>query len=445
MTTPVPVQKEDWLAVWLLALSIASYFMKYILNIFLANYLEARFYGDISIALRALTIFATISLLGTTFGAKRFLAYYIRIQDKLNIQNYVRWNLKLIAYTFSICLLVALVSVGLMLTLDLLNIRALSEYHVVAYMLWIAPLAALVLLIASYLASTRHTVIAYTCRKIGRYIIMLGFFMISVLLLELPLDNKNIFIILLLTFTVLACIELAFLFTKMPSLFSLVFKEKPKKRDKEKEHQWLKFSSRLIINNVAFLIICILDLIIVEIFSSSEKYVGYYSAVLIIAGALWVIPQGIFQFFKLQISSLVETSHGRKLLQKQLDSINIIFFIAATILTCLLMLFSKTLLLHFGEEYLFATPTLFIALIGTYIGIYSQSPIILLVYSGNESLLLKVNYVEVGLLLVFGIPLTYAYNIIGAAVAYAISVSLKTFIVAYYARKLSGIKPLWLF
>lgn len=443
-TAPVKtlkIPKEIWAALSILALSIAAYVTKYLLNVFLAQHLSPENYGDLAIAIRALTIFSTITLLGTGTSSKLFLANYLKTQDASNIRNYLRWNLRVVAYTFTTCFVFAIISLILMLYLHYTGINDINDYHLAIYMLWVAPLAALTLLLSSFLACNNHTIIAQFCQSFAKFVLLALFFVSSVLLFKLQLTDLRIIFILLSVFSILVLFEVVLLRYKAPILFSINFRNK-NAIPKDKHQKWLKVSSRLIANNIIFLMVCVMDLVIVELLSPDERDVGYYAAVLAISSFIWLIPRGVYQFIKPSISSLIKTQDKKVELQRQLNSANLIMLSVTSLMTIGLLIFANDFLMHFGKAYLIAKIPLIIMIIGNFIGAFSRSSALLLAYSGYESSLLKINYVEIALILILGLILTHYYGIFGMAVATASSVTIKTIIIIYHARKYLKMRPL---
>lgn len=423
----------------LLILSLLTYLLKYILNVFFAKNLEPHLYGDVIIAFKALNVFSILTLAGTTASAKRFLALYIKTENTTKVSNYLRWNLRLVTYTFSLSLGIALIFWCLIFIFDWLGIKDLGSYHLFVYILLGTPLLALILLLSGYLACNQHIVIAYICRNLMKYVLLIICLSIAVFLFDSALDYVSISIIFFSAFVVLIIIEAFLLINKASPIFRIYLSER---RDAKSEQEWLRTSLRLIISNFMFLIICILDLAIVEIFSSQEADVGFYSAILAITGILWVLPGGVFQLMKPSVSSLISSTEGKIKLQKQLGVSNLLLLTTILIVAYGIVVYSRTLLLHFGTAYLVAEPALLIVIVGCCVGVFSQPSTVLLIYSGHEKTLVNINFIEMGLLVLLGIPLTILYGIEGIAIAFITAVTVKTVMNTYYAKIKTGLKPL---
>ena len=142
----------------LIAIAVATFGLSYGLNVVLARYLPPDLYGNLVFALRVLGAVAALSLLGTGTSSTRFLARYCRERSEENIESFLRWNTRLVRWPL---LLSTGVGVSVCLAMfcgELLEIKELQSYHLATFMLWIAPLFAIVWLLTSYLLCTDHPV-----------------------------------------------------------------------------------------------------------------------------------------------------------------------------------------------------------------------------------------------------------------------------------------------
>ncbi len=438
------MKKTLWSAIALLVISLVTYSMKYIFNVFLARHFTPSIYGDIIVAIKTLNIFSALSLLGTTTSAQRFLKKYLNKKNKKHAHQFVQWNIKVLIHTFSIILLLTFIAMMILLSLKLFKLDILNNLHLAVFMLWITPLSGSIILFGAYLACNDKPILAFFLRNFTKYLLLMFSFIITIYFIKKSISTTQIPFIFFLAFLFLVLIEGAILYKTMPMLKKIKL-EFSQASNPPISKEWFQVSVRVIINNFTFLVLCVMDLLIVEIFSHNEHNVGYYSAVLAITGIFWVISSGLFQFIKLDVSTQIDTATGKKMLQNNFNIINLLMISISTILAITIILFSKTLLLHFGPEYYLARTALYIVLAGTLVGICCQCAVVILLYSGYEKIILNISFMELVLLIIFGIPLTIYFGIIGTAISFAISVSSKTILLIYYARKKQQLKPLILF
>ena len=428
---------------FLLYLTILGFLLKFVFNIFLAKHLTADVYGDYNLALKILALLVSVSLFGTNVSAKRFLAKYLQVHKKSMATNYIVWNINLIRKTFSITLILALLSFALMVLLHFLGVQEINQYHLAIYMLWISPFAAIATLLETYLLCNNHILLPTFFADILRYIILLVVFIVCTQFFVHTLDNLTIVIILCISYVLLSLFIL--LSTNHKILLMLKSGLKTWRVSQNTDTDWYQTSLRMITNNIIFTVASVMDLLIVEVFSSSRLHVGYYAAVLTIVSIINLIPSNLYQELKSKISQLSESRAGLIKLQTYVDNANAFVFLIITALGLTIIFFSKTLLLYFGPGYLYAYSALIILTIGTCFATMSGIARLLLVYTGFERLVLILNTVEVASLFMLVIPATYFFDITGTAASTAFILCIKPLVSVYFVRKKLGLRSVLLF
>jgi O-antigen/teichoic acid export membrane protein len=82
----------------LLALDVASFFVKFGFNIFFARHFDKGLYGDFIVGLRTFSLVSALLLLGTGTASKRFLSRYLRSKNEQSVVGYLAWNLRLVFF-----------------------------------------------------------------------------------------------------------------------------------------------------------------------------------------------------------------------------------------------------------------------------------------------------------------------------------------------------------
>ncbi len=416
----------------LFCLVVVSYFIKYGLNVFLARHLTADVYGDFSLAIRILAIFITLSLFGTNVSAYRFLSKYLQSDNKLTAANYIAWNIKLISVTFLISFVLALVSFVLILTLHFLGINDINQYHLTIYMLWITPFAAVSVLLKEFLFCSNSIFLPTIYSNVLLNVILLMLFMVITLFFKRELDNLTIVTVLFIGY-----VSVSFLLLLLVNNdFLLMLKSGLKQLSTVPitNTKWLQTSSRLISNNIIFMMIGVLDLVMVNVFSKNTLNVGHYAAVLTITSIVALIPNNLYVGLKAKISSLSSSERGRIELQKELDKVNPIVIVIIAVLGALIICFSKTLLSHFGPSYIIANCALITLTIGVCISSATRIAPMLLSYTGFEKELLVLTISELVIMLILVAPATYYFDITGAATATAFVMCIKPLATVYLVR-----------
>ncbi|WP_188668233.1 lipopolysaccharide biosynthesis protein [Legionella impletisoli] len=416
----------------LFLLGLVGYVIKYGLNVFLARNLEVHLYGDFSVAIKFLNILISLILFGTNVSSQRFLSNYLRTDATEVAKHYIAWNLKLIWITSLLCIFIAFFSNSMILLLDYLGIHDYDDYHLAVFIFWIAPIAAFVKLISNYFLSAEQVYFSVAISSIFSYFIQFVIFAIAVLFLGTTLDNVSLTIGLFVSFLILAILSTLTLNENI--LFMMRGAIKQLKKIDVYHKEWLPKSASFISTAMIFLIISIIDLIIVEVFATSEKEVGHYAAALSITGVLW-LPNNLYQAVKPHMVSLLKTPEGSRLLQHKLDTTNIAVASIFIVLTSIIIYFSSSLLSHFGPSYDAAQNCVIILSVGICLSSLINFSNILLLYKGYERFNFRLNIAELLALCLFVPPATIYFGISGTAMATIIIIIIRNGISTYLVRK----------
>ena len=424
---------------YLMAITIFGYLTKYIFNIILTHYLRPSLFGDFNIAVRVLGIMTSFALLGTNYSSKRFMSRYLRLREHDNLQNYIKWNLQLIRVSFFICIAIAMSSYLIMHALHIWHIKDIRTYHLAIYMLWIAPLASILSLLATYLLCAEYP-ISYKLLTNMVYFFSICVFMVVVSTFNITFTSYTLVSILFISFTILVIIALLFIVKRIPYLFWNIVSAFNSKNTHAIHPDWVIVSVRMAANGLISLIIFSIDLIVIEVISPVEDTVGLYAVALTISSFLILIPQNLYSLLTVQVSELFSTEDGKKQLESNIRQLNRSSMIITLLIGMGIYVYSKTLLLHFGPTYLQSESALHILTIGFIINAYSQAATTVLGYAGHEKSLLTISIVELSTLLVLCIVLTYYFGIIGTATATALILTCKTIAGHVMTYRNTGIK-----
>lgn len=421
-------------AIGLVTFSIFSYLLKYLLNVLLARHLSNHAYGDFAVALRVLTIATTVMLLGTNVSARRFLARYLQIHHTKQISNYVGWNFKLISISAIIALFFTLLMTFILFLLHSHGIKALDDYHLAIYMLWITPLTAMTLLLSSYLLCANHYYLSVFFETTGKYLFLLLYFFVSIVFLDMALNDAAILSAFFIVFFVLMSLEIIYITSKTPRKF-MTGAQKFWERSKGHRKEWAIVSYRLIFNKIAFVLVCTIDLIIVEIFFHKESAVGHYAAMLTIVSLIWIPSENVYEFIKPKISHYL-LEHNYKKLQAMIIRANQVMLSITGIIALFIMIFGKKILSTFGSSYVSVAIPLMILTLANFIGTWTKPAATLLAYSNHEKRLLTIVLFQLSLIIILCSLATYFFGIIGIVCALLIVMVISTFLLNLSVNKL---------
>jgi O-antigen/teichoic acid export membrane protein len=414
-----------------------GFFIQFGLGIFLARQLTESLYGDYNVAMKLLSVLVTLALYGTNTGANRFLAKYLKRHETHASGKYLAWNVKLLSITFVISFIIAIVAFIVMWILHYLNVQHINHYHLAVYSLWLVPFYAIAILINSFLVSSEHTQISTFYSSIVQYLIMFSLFIVIALYIDPMLHNLSIIIVLFISSILFSSISILSI---NRDLLSMIYRGiKQLKITSLNEKGWMITSTHLIANNIFYSILCVLDLLVVEVFGRTEMETGYYAAALTITAVLNLVPNSIYQSLKPELGALLKIETKKHQLQKRLNKINLLSFCLLALLSFVLIYFENQLLLFFGPNYLKAGMVVTILTIGYAVSGYTQMSVILLIMAGYETLVLKGTVLELITALILLIPATYYYGIIGTASVTSFSIIVKSSCYVMITRKKLGL------
>lgn len=434
---------ETELSLALFALALGAFGLKYFLNLILARNLPPEIYGDLALAFRVLGITAVVALLGTGTSAKRFLGKYLRSDESANVSGFLRWNTRLVARSFALCVALGVVSLLVMTGLHAFGLKDIDSYHLTAHMLWVAPAAACVLLLASYLLCVEHPVASEASRLLP-VALQVGLFGAAIWIVGSLSSNVLIAVILLVAASISVLAQIIYIYARAPGLLD-EFRLARVRPSRAQEREWMRVSVRLSANQIFFLILGSLDILILEIAPVNEAYVGYYGATLTIVNFVWLIPEGTVKPMTAKISTLIATAAGRVELQQHLNRALAMNLIVGSVIATAIIVLSSTLLSHFGPGYVAARPALIIAVCGALLGIMARPAAVVLAYSDLETDLLKLSIVELVILLVCGALLVIPFGMEGVATALVVSIVVKAALAGSIVRRHFGLKPFGIF
>jgi O-antigen/teichoic acid export membrane protein len=428
----------------IMAMSLLSYVFLYGLNAFMARYLGPEGYGQYSIAIQVLSIAMWFSLLGTNNSSKRYLSKFLQQNNDEQVLQYIGWNLKYVAYTFSACIVISLLLCAAMLVLDHTNVKELNSYELALYMFWVAPLFGLSTWLCGVLLNNDNVLASYAINNLLYFALFLFFSYCAYLFIPLHINNLQI----LGVFFAVAIVWLAIV-----SLVTL--KHLPVLRLLTREHlkavkiydslPWLKTAIRLALVNLVYVLMAASQFFIIRMTTGNNKQVALFAACYTIASFFSVLAHAIYTPIKAHISHLSSTREGCNLLQKKINMANSIMLLLSVVILTLLYFYGAEFLHHFGASFVVAKQPLLLLAVAFSLSGFAFLASYILSYSGLESHLLKINIVIFFIQVVLGVGLTYYYGLIGIVLSVLITAVLVCFIYSISIRTKLPLKPFSLF
>ncbi len=407
----------------LVSLSLSGYFLRFLLNGFLANHMTPAYFGDFAITIKVLAFSAIFLLLGSNTNTMRFLSLFIRNKQTEQIRAYTIWSIRL-ALKSSLVLLF-LFTIGVLLSyvspLDLFK-----ENNLVLISLIVSPLFATMLLLKSFLIANDQPNSAVILSTIVKYVVMFVLFLFAYYVLNLKLNTIVIVTVLAMTLLIITIFQVLFLGKKSDfnlNLFeAIIFGEKKQPTLNEDRKIWLNSSLVCMTNSLIFSMAMMLDLLLVKFILPNKGMTGYYAAALLVANFIWLIPTGIFLSIKPYISSGLESSDSKVELERRLKKANITSVVIVVLITAILFMFTPQILSLFGDTYIQATSSTYVLLLGSLIGALFYPSAIIIAYSEFNSWLIKITIAQQILLITLCFLLIPVYGILGAAIASTLTI-----------------------
>lgn len=417
----------------LLLLSFIISFLGYLaivgLNIFLAHHLPVNIYGDLMVALAALALLTTIALFGTHMNPSAYSQGYLETHKGGELHHYIDWHLKFIKIPFIVSVVLAVLSFIILYVLHLTGIKDIGTYHLVVYMAWLGPLAALSFMLNSYLHSQFGSSIISSLYNLVQHALILLFFFIAIVALEFGI---NVWLSIAVLFIAYTCLFLIYFFlarVHVENFSKLKFSSLIGEHHSGLKKSWHR---RQVLDSTMNLLSFSnqkVALLIVELIEPTGKSVAYFAVSLIIVS---IIPSFVESIVvgRLDGNNAAELKEHKK---KVLFCRGIIFLLVIVLVFC-----SKGILRLFGVSYLYGHATLIIFAIGYGVN-YFISPL-----GGNNIALEKSRYNKVSVVvkLVFTVILsalsTYRYGIVGTAVSVVVIMLVDNITRSIYSALIQG-------
>lgn len=413
-----------------LLLIVGGYVLQYGVNLLLARNLSTEAYGDISVVLRTLVLLIPIMLLGTGQSLFLFVPELRKYKQIAHLHGLLRWDMSILLRSSLVVSCLAFVVLVVDIALEHFGVKTMYDYHPVIYALWLLPLAAFNLFLANLCRSFDNYVFSIVS-SYGMLIIAAALFSLVVVFFD-NISAYHILVILGLGYFSVIMLQLLYFRKDWQTVIKPVSPQ-------YKKPVWRKLSLELMLDNIFFLAVNTLDLLLLELLGSREHEVALFSVVLVIIAFLRMLSDASEPFFLNKVQLAVKEARKQEL-QALLDD-NHRFQIPLVSLTMVgLIVFAPYLLSHFGSGYRQAYGILVVMAIAEALLGYAVLVPALLTYSGNDRKLFKVKLISIAMLLVISGLLIPWIHIWGAVVSY---ISVRVFFVigsSIIARRHLGIR-----
>ncbi len=406
-------------------LKITGMLLGYIVILIISKKYGAEGVGVYSLVLSLMTFFAMISTLGMNISILRFVGQFNRENERYKLKLVYRYALQFVLP------LSIFFGIFLYMLADFLseNIFHNSEYKpALKFIAFILPFLTLLNISVEFIRGLKELKISEFLRSVGRPIV-------NILLLStagLYIVNK--------IFPVYT-LGVGIVISSMFSYFFIQRKIKYLKKNKKNDNifsqkEFFITSFPMMISAVASFMMGNISLVMLEIFSST-KDVGIYSVVFKLATLISLVLVVVNTISAPKFSELYWQEKYDEL-QKIITQSTLLIFFSSVIIALILIVFRKSILALFGDEFIVGSYPLIVLIIAQLINSVTGSVSILLNMSGNQKVLRNILLVTTVLSIVSSYFLVVNYGVDGAAYSVVFNMALLNIVAAIYVKQKLG-------
>ena len=442
MKTPQNTQEK--MAPLIIALTLISYALSYLLQSYLAKQLGSNFYGEYTLAWQTLVLLGVLALLGSNTASTRYLASFLQLHQNVDALSYIKWNIQFVRRSFLICWAIGILFFVSMLLLHVFHVHDLKQYHLIIYMFWVAPLLASIYLLSSFLLANNNFILSTILQGVLFNLVFLICFFVAFHLWSPHFSSFKISLVLMTSLLMLTIMCLICVIRKIQTITQIKVSDILFGKI-EKHPDWRSTSYKLAVTQLSFFVMTACVFFILQAVLKSHQQVGYFSAGVTISTILFVVGFAITVPLRPLISSLCSSTDGKTDLQHKVNVANLIFVLVLTPLMILLLLFSKLLLTHFGNDFVAALPSCIILIFSEFVFSFTLIGQAILSYSGYANDVMVIKLVTVSAALIGGVFATIFFGLVGMAYATLAFSSINLLLVCFFCRKRLALRSLSIF
>lgn len=418
----------------LLALLIIAYLAKYICNVFLARHFSPANYGDINIILRVITICLPMIMLGADSTAMRFLPTLMHQENKSEAVAYLHWLLRMMVIA-CVCVFIFFLLAGLLLYIT--DHTSIVGNH---YDIWLAAFLLPFFILVNVFNKLLKCYGRYTLSILTRNILKYSLFTVFLAVAFYIFETVNFYA----AFSMLVASMFVVMVVQIPPLFSKLIEGIKAHKHQQAKPEWLTTGLSFMMANLLFTALNSIDLLALEILSPSESDVGYLSAIMVISSVLFLVSQASALIVNTKTSVCYERGDmaGVQKLVSEAFIFNIIFGLVFLIPV---IIFGKTILGHFGANYVHLYPLLIILSIGCCVMSVTQNSSAVMLYTDAQREITVLNVIGLIVAIVLDVSLIPFFSIYGALVSMLVVGMGLNIVKCIRAKQLLKIKPFAIF
>ena len=397
------------------------------LNIFILKSVGVVDYGKYSKLLSVINILSAIAIVGSDLLIKKYFPIYLQEKNWYQLKSLLFYIVKNILIFFTICLLPFFVIT------DYFDVF-LVDFYVERTLIIIISLVLVFTfyrIIISILEALDKVVIANFIKRVLFPLI----FIISIIFLNIVFEFENNYesiiqlrILVLSFFSVTLSI---FIFSKYNQLITT--------NSYHSKNIWIYSNVFLFLIQLSQIFTNNIDNIIIgEIID--DKSVSIYKVCCNLAGFILFGFSSLNVLLSPKISRFFKNKEFLKL-ESHINLISIIGFIIGLLIFIIFLIFSNTILLYFGPEFVSAKKSIYVLVITFLIHCLLGPSLILMMYTKLHKEACAILFLSLALKIIFNIIMVPTFGIYGAALASSITGILSYLLMTYYIMRKIKINP----
>ncbi|UYO99178.1 flippase [Oceanotoga sp. DSM 15011] len=403
---------------------ILGYFLGFLNSFIFARILGPSDFGVYSIANTIISFVTIFSLMGLNSGIIRFVGEWYGKDDFNKVSSFYSESIKISVFISIIASFLFYI-----LRVPISNVFEFENLEYIIIIAFAIPFMTIFQVNGGLLRGVKKPSVFFFYEEILLRIVKLVIFFVLIYFLN-PLNS------------LFAAMFLAILFVFLFSSFR-VFKLIPNlkfifKSNKKDSKELFKYSSYLMFVRFTEFMMGYVNTIIIGVFLNSES-AGIYSISQILSGVLIFIYVSFNSIFVSNVADLFNNNKRLELEKLYSDITKIIIFLSLP-LVIMMIVYSKSVLNIFGEEYVIGFKTLIILSLAQFVSISVGPNESLLSMSGNQKYSLINGIVIAVLNIVLNILLIPRYGIIGSAIGAGVSliiVNILKYLEVYFILKIN--------
>jgi O-antigen/teichoic acid export membrane protein len=421
-------------SVIMLVIVVLSSLATYLVNMLLARFLGAEYFGNYSVIISIFTMLSIVLLFGNNYSAVKFLPEYITQKKWQLARGYLKKTLKIVLITCIAIKVFGIIVALILLPFTQINLGRYEFLHVACYMLWVIPLIAIGTYLSDFLRGINRIFWSTLLYNFLNPILFIIVLLVTFYLFHITVNIYQ-------TFFICAGVLLVIIFLQ----FLVCRKKTPKEiflaTPDFKTKEWHKTSWQLMVAHFVLMMLFSSEMILLKIFGHSAINVGIFSAILTIGSLYWLIFNAVAYVLMPHISP--SALHGDRTKMQALYNIGtLILTVLVLSLTVLIFIFRYFLLRHFGAEFVSGVSALVLVTVGYAAVIIFGLPWYFLGLTGNQQRLLGPIIFLAIFNIIITIILVHYFDLMGAAVGLVITDVLLVTWQSILLKKHVGIKPL---